>query len=62
MSQVLPLQSARRRSLHLDAHFGAHALEHDADGVNDFLIRMVFATNDYLVFGLLALLQPLAMA
>jgi hypothetical protein len=55
MSGILPLQSARRRSLHLDAHFGAHVLEHDADGVNVFLNRMVFAINDYLVFRLLAL-------
>jgi hypothetical protein len=44
---------ARSRSLHLDAHFGAHVLEHDSDGVNDFLIGAVFAIDDHPVLGLL---------
>src|SRR5271170_5336556 len=47
---------SRPNSLHLDAHFGAHVLEHDADGVNDFLVRMGLAILDYLMLGLAAFL------
>jgi len=56
MSQVLPLQSARRRSLHLDAHFGAHVLEHDADGVDDLLVLMRLAIFDDEVLSFAAFL------
>ncbi|HKN29383.1 MAG TPA: hypothetical protein VJY34_16440, partial [Roseiarcus sp.] len=41
-------------SLYLDAYLGAHVLEHDADGVNDFFVLVGLAVLDDKVLRLAA--------
>jgi hypothetical protein len=45
------------KSLHLDPHFGAHVLEHDAYRVDDFLVVVRFAILDHLMLRFASLLE-----